>query len=149
MVLRREVERARLAPAAHFLVGRLVAALGHGLVQQIGQAQLPGVELGLDAGDRGVAVCELVRELLGLRSSNAPASSPLPLAMPTALAFALRSDAHAVGFDLRVPCARSSSAPNAATSSMKPAAREIGGHACGVGTQLFGIEHVSPFVTVV
>ena len=38
VILRREVELARLAASAHFDVGGFVAAVGHGLVQRVGQA---------------------------------------------------------------------------------------------------------------
>ena len=147
VILRREVELARLAPAAHFLVRRLVAAFGHGLVQQVGQAELPGVELGLHAGDGRVAGRELAASVLRRASAARSASSPLPLAMPTALALALRS-ARTRSDSTCAALRRSSSALNAATSSVEPAAREIGGDGGGIGAKLFGVEHLDPFVNL-
>ena len=51
VIPRLEVELARLAPAAHFDVGLLIAPFRHRLVQQVRQAHLPLIELRLHFGE--------------------------------------------------------------------------------------------------
>ena len=120
VILRREVELARLAPAAHFDVRGLVAAVGHGLVQQCsGRPSCQASSSAWTLGDGRIAGRELAGQLLGALRAAALASSPLPLAMPTALALALRS-ARTRSDSICAALRRSSSAMNAATSSVKP-----------------------------
>ena len=100
MILRREIERARRAPASHFLVGILVCALRHGILQQVGQSHLQRVELGLHAIDGGFGIDQLLRQLLAAREQR---RGILTLALGHAhlLGGGIAFGAQPVGFDLR------------------------------------------------
>ncbi len=70
VILRREVERAGLAPATHFDVRGFVAAFRHGLVEQVRQARDERVDFGLDVGELLVHRREIARELVALRDQR-------------------------------------------------------------------------------
>ena len=102
---------ARRAPAAHLDVGGLVAAVRHGVVQQVGQAELQrhrsfrlhGVELGFGAVERGT-------ELLDLGQQRRDVLRPVPWPCRSLLDLTLRSLRSSLDLDLQPPCAVSSSA---------------------------------------
>ncbi len=65
VVLRREVERARRAMFTDLDIGGFIAPVGHGGMQSVREAQLPGIELLLNLGDGRIAGRELTGQLLG------------------------------------------------------------------------------------
>src|SRR5215469_5421568 len=62
-----KVEPARLTPARHLAVGALIVAVGHRLVQQVGEPQLPLLELALHALELALRARELRCEILAAR----------------------------------------------------------------------------------
>ena len=114
-------------------VGRLVAPFGHGLVQQVRQAELPGVELGLHAGDGRVAGRELAGEFLGARQQRAGVLA-LALGHADGLGVGIALGAHAVRLDLRGLAALLERVVGRDVER-ESAAREIGGDRRRIGAQ--------------
>src|SRR6185503_16879056 len=66
VVARLEGKRARLSPAPYFDVRALVLAVRHGVMQQVGNAELPLLQFGLYRDQLLFRDCEVEGELLAL-----------------------------------------------------------------------------------
>ena len=125
---------ARRAPAAHLDVGGLVAAVRHALVQHVRQAQHAGRRTRParpPVPARGSRACA---PSASPSASSAAMSWPCALALPTALAWALR----AARTSSAATCAalrRSSSARKRSTSSLKPRRARLRGDRVGIGAK--------------
>jgi hypothetical protein len=126
MILRLEVERSRLAPAAHFDIADLVAAVRDARMQDIGQPQL---QVESSACIRSSCL-RLPAISTPKRLARAPAEAPRPalgLGLPHALALALRSARNrSASICRRLRC--SSRAAKTRDVEHEAAARQLGGH---------------------
>ena len=100
MVQRREVQLPRLSPAAKLDVGRLVPALGHRLMEQVGDAQQQRVERRLLRRQPLVGALELVAERLHFRQQRGEVL-PLRLGPADRLRAGIALVAQAVDLDLQ------------------------------------------------
>ena len=112
-----------------FDIGGLVATVGHGILQQVGQAQLQRIEFSLHRVDAGLGSLPARRQLLAAREQRRRVLA-LALGHADLLGGGIALGAQPVGLDLR-DLRRSSSAASAATSSVKPRRARLRGHVLG------------------
>ena len=144
VIARLEGEAARLAPAAHLEVGALVPPSGTESCSRLGSPSCHCSSSSWTARSSRLRLGERAVRLSPL-AMRAATSSPRPLAMPTALALALRSarrrsSLHLPGLALVLRRLQRRHI------KLEAAAREVARHAFRVGAQQLRIDHVvQPF----
>src|SRR4029077_19259692 len=130
---------ARLAPARELPVGAVVAALGHGLMQQIWGAEVPLLELALHALELALGACELRGEAFAAcDESGQVLATRFRLTDCPCLRIALGAqpvDLHRPGLTLLLQC------PERAYIEHKAASREVARHGVRIGAQQLRIDH--------
>ncbi len=147
MVACLEGQRARLSPAAYFNVSALVLALRHGIMQQVGDAELQIRELVLDCGQPQIRVGELGRQLLasGNQRCNIAALVAFGLGHSNRLGVGVALRTQPVDFDLQRLALLFQGAQRRHVQHKAPAG-QIAGNGFRIGTQQLGIDHRATLV---
>ncbi len=132
----------RRAPAAHFNIGCLVGAFGHGRMQQVRQIKLRALKLALYLPELLIRVGKLRGEGIA-RSDERAHIGALRLHHPHLLRRGIACGTQAVAFNLPV-LALLLERLQRRHIEREAAAREILGHRAGVGSQQLRIDHWVP-----